>query len=278
MSRKPALLACLAISLCAAAPRAKFNDLRQDKVDALVRQLQSSGKYQSVRIAWRRRDGRNGPYAIVEGVWGGSAGLVDLYAPYGSGPKQLQMLTLAKADDLIIQAPNGHLALEAPFVIEFFNGASNASATSVPLPVVWRGDNFRLDLSALTSRMFDAQDLRFRRIAVCYELNEWAGNLNDPSPLYPAPPNALGGTPITLQALTDLMLTGHAQEAKAVLHQCWPRSLHRTDIRLEGEQTFWNDLSNALKGNPLWTRFDLGRLPDASLIEFTPASTAVPAS
>lgn len=245
---------------------------------AVVKELQSTGRYIRVRVLWRRQPGERGPAAIIEGDWGGSAGNVDLYAPYGPRPEQVRTLTLSKADDIAVHSSGRGPEFDAPFAVDRFNGASNAGASIVPLPIVWRSDDFQLDTSALLGRNFSPQDLRFRRIAAAYELNGWANSLDRPTTVYPAPPNALGGTPVTVQALMDLMLTGHASEARRILHESWPSTAERTDIKAKGEQAFWNDLSYALRQNPLWKRFDLEHLPQAQWIDAAAAESKRPVS
>jgi hypothetical protein len=141
---------------------------------------------------------------------------------------------------------------------------------------VWRSDDFQLDAPALLGRIFGPQDLRFRRLAVSHELNAWANNLDRPTTVYPAPPNALGGTPVTVQALMDLMLTGHVSDARRILHESWPSTEERTDIKENGEQPFWSDLSKAMRQNPLWKRFDLERLPGAQVINAAAAESKLP--
>lgn len=202
---------------------------------ALVSRLQNSGRYIAVHVLWQRQPGGGGPESVVEGEWGGSAGLVDLYAPYGSS-RQPRLLTLSKADNISIHTTHRGPEFDAPFVVGDFNDAPDASASIVPLPVVWADNDFQLDLSTLLSRTFGPQDLRFRRIATYYELNGWSNSLDRPPVVYPAPPNALGGTPVTAQALMDLMLTGHASEASRILHESWPSIATRTDIKAGGEQ------------------------------------------
>jgi len=249
-----------------------------DDTAAVVKQLESTGRYMRVRVLWRRRPGEPGPAAIIEGDWGGSAGNVDLYAPYGPLPEQVRVLNLSKADNIAVRSSGRGPEFDAPFAVGLFNGAPNAGASIAPLPIVWRSDDFQLDRSALLGRNFSPQDLRFRRIAAYYELNSWANGLDRPTTVYPAPPNALGGTPVTVQALMDLMLTGHVSDARRILHESWPSTAKRTDIKANGEQAFWNDLSYALRQNPLWKRFDLEHLPQAQWIDAAAAESKRPVS
>jgi hypothetical protein len=272
------LLSIAALSTSASLP-AQGRDVSDDTA-AVVKQLESTGRYMRVRVLWRRRPGEPGPAAIIEGDWGGSAGNVDLYAPYGALPEQVRVLNLSKADDIAVHSSGRGPEFDAPFAVDRFNRASNAGASIVPLPIVWRSDDFQLDKSALLGRNFSPQDLRFRRIAAAYELNGWANSLDRPTTVYPAPANALdlGGTPITVQALMDLMLTGHVSEARRILHESWPSTAERTDIKAKGEQAFWNDLSYALRQNPLWKRFDLEHLPQAQWIDAAAAESKRPVS
>ncbi len=141
-----------------------------------------------------------------------------------------------------------------------------------------RSDDFQLDASALLGRVFGPQDLRFRGIAATDEFNGWANGLDRPTAVYPAPPNALGGTPVTVQALMDLMLTGHVSDARRILHESGPSTAERTDIKENGEEPFWSDLSEARVKNPLWKRFDLERLPQAQLLDTAAAESKGPVS
>jgi hypothetical protein len=259
-----AALTLASVSTAQCAPKRGY------RVESLIRRLRGSGRYMDVKVIWRGQPSDRGPVAIVEGEWGGSAGIVDLYG-LSSSASGLRTLTLPDADRLAVRTVRGRPAFDAPFVVDRFNGASNAASSSVPLPIVWRLGDFQLDLQTLQHRHFNDQDLRFRRIAVCRELNQWANNLDPAKTIYPAPPNALDGTPTTVQALMDLMLTGNVSKAKDILDTCWPSTAERTDVQAGGEQAFWNDLARALRRNALWERFHLARLPDSRIIEMAAA-------
>lgn len=264
MNRVRAFIFSAGVLSAAFAPPAQSSPSR---TTTLIRRLEGERNYIAVRILWLRHRGQTGPQSIVEGEWGGSDGTIDLYAVYGDSPRQVRKLTLAKADDTRIKTAGGLPVFEAPFAVERFNDAPNAASTAVPLPIVWKADDFQLDLKSLLQRRFSPQDLQFRTISVRYELNAWANNMNRPTVIYPAPANALGGTPVTVQALIDLMLTGHAKDARLILHRGWPSVAGRTDVSAGGEQAFWNDLCRSLTSNSLWERFDLRRISGARSIE-----------
>jgi hypothetical protein len=228
--------------------------------------------YIVVQVIWTRPAGAEGPDVLVRGDWGGSDGDADLYAVRLSPKPVIEKLSLNRADGLTARTENGRLRFDALFGVEFFNGASHAAESDVPLPITWAHEGFALDLPVLLARRFPAEDLSFRRLAARYELDGWAnavwGDHPDLKTLYP--PAAPGGTPVTVQALLDLMLAGYAGEARQILHDAWPPPLG-------GEDAFWNDLCKDIVRDQLWTRFDLKRLPDAAMIETSAARSVAPA-
>lgn len=220
-------------------------------------------------------DGRgNGPDAIVRGDYGGSGGEADLFAISLSHGLAIQKLSGGRIDgvhiDHVRNARRGTpLRFDLPFGIGYFNGAPNAGETIVPIPMRWANGNFAVDMEVLTARRFATDDLRFRQTAINYELNRWANDSYPAKRLFP--PGANGGTPVTTQALADLMLTGHADRARMMLHKGWPRSRERGEVVMPGEDGFWNALCAKVVHNQHWQRLGLNSLPHADLIEASAA-------
>ena len=229
--------------------------------------------YAAVSVLWHRGSGPAGPDVLVRGDSGGSGGLADLFAVTFAPNLVVRRLHGERLDDVTAHPGSGRLRLDLPFDIEFFNGAPHAGVTIVPLPVRWSGGDFSLDLAALTRDRLTPQEMDFRVLAVGSELHQWAED-NFPTPkLYP--PEASSGTPVAVQALAELILSGHAEQARILLHRTWPRDWDSGARPLGGEEYFWASLCAAMVRHPFWTRFGLDRLPHADFIKVGAAKAAV---
>jgi len=231
-------------------------------------------EFQSATLLWSRHPGQTGPDALVRGDFGGSGGLADLFAVTVTPSLSIRKLSGERMDELVAQPGPGPLRLTLPFDIEMFNGAPHGGATIVRLPIQWSGGDFSVDLAALTHRALSQDELDFRALAVKAELDQWAQDVYPAPSLYP--PKARSGTPVTVQALAELMLSGHADQARQLLHRAWPRSHERTNSPLGGEDGFWTALCQSVVGNASWKRFDLGRLPQADRIRTGAAGGSPP--
>jgi hypothetical protein len=200
---------------------------------------------------------------LVLGDYGGSRGLADLFAVTLGRSPIVQKYSSERVGQLRARRA-ASLRLDLPFDIEFFNGAPDAGATIVRIPTVWKNGDLSADISALVRPNISKQELGFRELAVEQELRGWAESKLPTSRLYP--PEANSGTLVTVQALTELMLSGHADEAETLLARAWPTSFVRTDVKLGGEREFWKDLCRTVVRHPLWNRLQLSRLPNADVI------------
>lgn len=218
--------------------------------------------YSQVKRLWVRKPSASGPDVLLLGDFGGSGGNADLLALSFSGGLRVRKISGERVEAVTVESPQTPLRFDLPFAIGFFNGAPNAGTTIVPLPMRWVDGDFALDRKHLIARSFPPEDLRFRELAVQSELHQWASDSYPAERLFP--PMAPSGTPVTVQALADLMLAGHADIARAILHKGWPRSSGQP---MEGEDAFWAALCKVMVKNDLWQRFDLARVPNASLIE-----------
>ncbi|WP_260925729.1 hypothetical protein [Novosphingobium sp. 9] len=214
--------------------------------------------YMTTRVLWSRPPGGAGPDVIVLGDDGGSGGDGDLLAVTfsDSAAPVVKRLRGERIDAAkVTPSPDGP-RISLAFDIEYFNGAPHAGAALVPLPLVWRDGDFALDPKALTTRPMRSADLDRRERAVARELTQWTHGTPETQSLYPGP--SFSGTPVTVQTLVELMLSGHAKEADALLRRAWPQRA--------GRQAFWADLCRAVVTQPYWQRFALARLPGADLI------------
>lgn len=168
-------------------------------------------------------------------------------------------------DAVEVTDSNGTFGFDLPFSISMFNGASHADDTMVPLPIVWEAGNFALNLKELESRSYSKQDIHFRELAIRYELNRWAEDSYPATDLYPV--KTTGGTPVTAQALTELVLSGRADLARQILHKNWPASFNDGAVPMGGETRFWSSLCKAIVSNDDWRRFQLTRLPHSAEVE-----------
>jgi hypothetical protein len=220
--------------------------------------------YLTVDLLWTRKRGGSGPALFVRGSNGGSGGDGDLFAIDPARRIGVQKLSWTRADTVTVRRDPARLRLEAPFVVGFFNGAPHAGDTLVPLPLVWAGGAFRLDLAALTARRWSAAEIEFRRLAMRQELGRWAADVYPADRLYP--PQAQSGTEVTAKALADLILTGHADLARTLLDEAWPRSLVGDGGKIGGVDAFWSGLCAVIVRNQAWRSFGLDRVPHASLV------------
>jgi hypothetical protein len=223
------------------------------------------GDYMRARLLWSRTSTGAGLDALVIGESGGSGGYAELFAVTLSPKPAVAKYASERLEGMKAAASAGPLHIDLPFDIEFFNGAPHAGAVAVPIPTIWRNGNFAADMSALLTRHFTANEIDFRVLALREELNGWAEDAYPAETLYP--PQSNGGTPVTLRTLLEMILTGHGDQARALLHSAWPRSHQRTDRPLGGEETFWKMLCRAVVREPLWKRLELNRLPHADIIE-----------
>lgn len=218
-----------------------------------------------MKLLWAQKSSAEEPDALVLGDYGGSGGHADLFAIHLSSRVSFRKLSGERFDTVTVRATPGPLRLNIPFDMEFFNGAPHAGAIVLPVPVIWSGDGFVVDMHELTSRTYSASELDFRVLAMREELGAWAEDKFPTTRLYP--PYARGGTPVTATAVIEMMLSGHADQARAVLDRAWPRQWDDGDKELGGKAAFWAALCGAVISEPSWKRFNLARLPNANLIE-----------
>jgi hypothetical protein len=195
---------------------------------------------------------------------GGSGGYGELFAVTFSPQPAAAKYAGERLDTVKAESSAGPLRLTLPFDIEFFNGAPHAGAIIVPIPTIWRNGDFAADMSALLARHFSESEIDFRVLAVEEELGGWSDEAYPANSLYP--PESRSGTPVAVTALLEMILTGHADQARALLHRAWPRSHEHTDHPLGGEDAFWKAVCQAVVREPLWQRLKLNRLPHADMI------------
>ncbi len=136
--------------------------------------------------------------------------------------------------------------LSIPVMMPF--GASNAESVASPVPVTWREGTFALDVGRLKSDALSAGARASRRASISSE----TGALVQPH-------YAGQGLPHTTQILLDLVFSGHADQALALLQGS---ADHRLDTSL-----YWSDLCAILVGDPNWTLLMHGVLPGAAQVE-----------
>ncbi len=228
-------------------------------------EVQLGSGYIVAKLLWTAKGGRKEPAVLVLGDFGGSGGDADLFAVRFSPKLSFRKINGERVDAAAVRPGPGPLHFTLPFDIEFFNGASHAGAILFPLPMRWEKQDFAVDFAGLTKPTFSESEMAYRELAVSEELDAWA-EANSPAPrLYP--PEARLGTPVTVTAMLELIMSGHADQARALLDRSWPRDRARTDRRLGGEADFWAALCQALVRHPYWKRFALSRLQHADLIE-----------
>lgn len=130
---------------------------------------------------------------------------------------------------------------------------------------MWTGGDFAVDLRALTRRTYSASERSFRVLAIREELRAWAGDEYPTPRLYP--PKSRNGTPVAATAMIEMILSGHADQARDVLDRSWPTQWERTDRPLGGEVDFWAALCRRVLNEPNWKRFGLARVPHADIVQ-----------
>ena len=221
--------------------------------------------YMSAKLLWSRKAGGAGPDVLVLGDSGGSGGYGDLFAVTFSPKPAVAKYAGERLDSVKVDPSPGPLRFTLPFDIEFFNGAPHAGAVIVPIPTIWRNGGFAADMPNLLARNFSASELDFRLLALREELNRWSQDAYPAATLYP--PQSNRGTPVTVTALLEMILTGHADQARTLLHRAWPRSNGNLARPMGGEDAFWKAICQAVLREPLWQRLRLDRLPDADVVE-----------
>ncbi|XJJ59708.1 hypothetical protein WBP06_05375 [Novosphingobium sp. BL-8H] len=222
-------------------------------------------RYMSVTPLWIASSPASAPSLVILGDSGGSGGFGDLFVVTLTPALAIRQLQGERMDSVAVHSEGPLPAFELPFDIEFFNGAPHAGAIIVNLPVRWKsspqGGDFALDFVALGKFPPSARQLEARLAAMRHELHEWAKDRHAVAQLYP--PESGTGTPVTVQALADLALSGHADLAKDLLHRAWPKN---DGHPLSGEGAFWAALCTRIAHHPLWKRLALDQLPHAELV------------
>ena len=237
---------------------------REVSIESGGRVLSLGSGYTRVTVLWSQKSKGAEPDVLVLGDYGGSGGRADLFAIHLSPNTSFRKLSGERFDTVAVRAVPGSLHLSLPFDIEYFNGAPHAGAIIVPLPAIWTGDDFAIDLDELTSRSYSKGELDFRELAMREELEAWARDKFPASRLYP--PEARYGTPVTATALLEMMLSGHADQARSLLDRAWPTQWDHGDQPVGGKADFWAALCRAVMSEQSWARFNLARLPHADLI------------
>lgn len=218
--------------------------------------------FMSVKMLWHGHAGRHAPDVLVMGDNGGSGGNGALIAVRFGPRLTVRTLRGERIDDVTVRDVHGAPAIRIFFDIEYFNGASHAGATMIPLPVRWVDGDFAVDRAMLTARRLGQEERAFRELALAEEFARWGDDAYADGRLFP--PEARMGTPLAVQALGELMLAGHADAARALLDRTWPRDGEQRPV--PGETAFWRALCRAIVSHGWWKRFDLDRLPQADRI------------
>lgn len=222
------------------------------------------GGYMTVKLLWSRKGQATGPNALLLGDYGGSGGNSDLFAVTTASSPAFRKLSGERYDTVQVRSAGGPLRLTLPFDVEFFNGAPHAGAIIVAMPALWTGRDFAVDLRAMTRRIYSARERGSRLLAIREELRAWAGDKFPTPRLYP--PQARDGTPVTATAMIEMILSGHADQARDLLDRAWPHQWEHTDRPLDGQADFWAALCQAVVREPSWERFGLARLPHADIV------------
>lgn len=224
--------------------------------------------YAATKVLWKARHKRPfAPDVILLGDFGGSGGNSDLIALTFARKPIVKTLSEDRLDGTRVREVHGRAIISIPFNVEFFNGMPHAGASLIPLPITYDGKDFVLDIQALTSSHYSKREWQKRKRQMALEFSEWMAASLPTSRLYPPMATTTRhGTVSTVETLGFLMLTGHADQARQLLHANWPHAPRPPHKRLGGEQEFWNGLCFSLANHPYWKRFHLGRIPQSTAI------------
>jgi hypothetical protein len=213
--------------------------------------ITSTTGYQNVRLLWQQTRAGTGPAAIVAGDTGGSAGVVDVFAvTFGKSPAFGQVQSDHIAIDQAITV-NGLPELDIGFAVDAFNGAPNSQASVARLPLRWNGWALEANLPALLARRVATGDVARLRAEIAHHQKQEEMGFST------------GGTPLVADTMLQLVLSGHADRARALLVAGWPREPGRKG----SIEAMWEEFCGGVTAQPAWTRFGLSRLPHADLLE-----------
>ncbi|TCM21741.1 hypothetical protein EDF56_101410 [Novosphingobium sp. PhB165] len=225
--------------------------------------------YMDVKLLWASRSPDTTPSVVVLGDSGGSGGEGDLFVVGFDQRLTIRKLSGERMDSVVVRTDRDSPRFALPFDIEYFNGAPHAAPAIVMLPVRWaedeQGGDFALDPAVMTDPPPSRRELASRLTAIQGELRGWAQDKDPAYPLYPRQESALG-TPVTVQTLANLALSGHSDLARELLHLAWPENRAKNGNPSNGEEAFWADLCGSIANHPLWKRLALEHLPHADLI------------
>lgn len=209
-----------------------------------------------------QQGGRNRPDVLVLGDMGGSGSDGSLFAVTFAPRLSVRQLSGERIGSVVTQPRSQPFAFNLPFNIEYFNNAPHAGVVIVPIPISWTGGDFALDMATLTHRQMSRKTMDRRAMMIRRDFDRWVADVGPTSRLYP--PQPAYGTSGAAHALTELILSGHADQARRLLHERWPRG--SGGRRLGGEVAFWSGLCHAIVEHPWWSRFRMKRLPHADLV------------
>jgi hypothetical protein len=220
------------------------------------RARRSHGCYPSpsfVSVIWTGEPGLGGPDVMLLGQSGGSAGCGDVVAITFDEIPTLRALAACPAEEVPIVIMGDVPTFDANLSL-VINGSSGADVRAGRIAVGAYRDGFKPNLTMMTAEPLTADERAQTLSMMVKYLHRWAMSLSD---------GAQGlSTPDTVEALLNLVLSGRADQARALLFEAGQTGAgpgFRADA-------FWDDFSLALVSDPLWKQFHLERLRSAELV------------
>jgi hypothetical protein len=204
-------------------------------------------------VRWRRpKDQADGPDIILGGHTGGNHCCYEVMSFNFRNSEPLQLLE-AETEEVDIQMDKNSLPYWS-LPIDMFGFGERAAIHDIP--VTWGNKAFTPDLQHLVGPLPDSKSLEEQEQKIKTELSAW-NILHYP----PEGSKDKGVAGETTQILLDLVMSGHASTAKALLLRAWPE-------RISGAEIFWREFSTWLALCPPWSELEMGKaLPEAAALQ-----------
>ncbi|MDR3438017.1 hypothetical protein [Telmatospirillum sp.] len=201
----------------------------------------------TVQVLWRQQKPETGPDLIIGGYTGGSHCSYDVMAIDLENDQPVQTISMCNHDlPAVTSDEAGRPRFSVFFDIEGFNAAS-AMVAGVEIPMLWDGEQFVVDGARLLAPQFDRGGQEKIEQTIRQELGAWTIDAYRPGTSYDA------SAPETNQALLDLILHGHAVEARNLLNRAWPQ-------QIGGRDQYWDEFTGAIVKHHLWKQLGLAAL------------------
>lgn len=203
-----------------------------------------------VHVAWARKPGKKtGPDAILTGFTGGNHCATDVIVVAAERDPPVEVLR-----DCVEEFKLDNQGPEFDLNLELMVAGLPMIAASVKLPLLWNDSthSFELDFSHLLAPAPDDSRRRNIQRSISEEITGFPAGYSFEDAL---DFNAAK----TQQAMANLIYSGNADVAAAILHEAWPKSI-------VGREAYWKDFAKQVVSDATWNRFGLARLRNSSVL------------